>query len=157
MKMRRATLAVIVKNGQVLLGYKKKEEIGTGTWNGPGGKIEDGETSIECVIRETEDELGIRLIDPTLTAVIYFYAGGECMFEAGVYRATEFEGEPTETDVMIPKWFPKDNLPLNKMLESDHKWFQKAVQGEKFGARVYYKEIAKEFDRIEFFDFPESV
>ncbi len=57
----------IVKNaqGEVLMIKRKKEEEGkTGeklTWAFPGGKIFEGETREECVIREVLDETGYRI------------------------------------------------------------------------------------------------
>ena len=47
----RANLCFIVKGGRVLL-IRKKRGLGAGKVNGPGGKIEPGETSMESAIRE---------------------------------------------------------------------------------------------------------
>lgn len=150
--MKRATLAIIVKDNQVLLGEKKKGEIGTGTLNGPGGKQEEGETLVECLVRETKEELDITLLPEKLTysGVITFCVAGVPDFEVHIYRTDTFEGTPKETADMIPGWYPTTRLPLEKMLESDRAWFEKAVQGKTFNATVYYKERAKGFERIEF-------
>jgi 8-oxo-dGTP pyrophosphatase MutT (NUDIX family) len=61
--MKIATLGIVLKGGKVLLGEKKKGEIGTGVLSGPGGKLDPGETLEECLIRETREELKIEL-DP---------------------------------------------------------------------------------------------
>lgn len=154
--MSTATLAIIVKNGRVLLGYKKKgaEEI-SDIINGPGGKQEGGETLEGCAIRETYEEMGIRLIPEKLKkiAVIMFHAAGVPDFEVHVYWTDDFEGEPTETRTMIPAWHPANKLPLEQMIEGDRAWFAKAVSGEKFNANVFFKERAKNFERIEFLPF----
>ncbi len=150
--MKVATLAIIRQQDKVLLGLKKKGEIGTQTYNGPGGKVEPGETTVECVIRETDEELGITLHPESLKliSIITFFAAGEPDFEVHVYLTHEFTGTPTETVDMIPEWFPIDALPLDRMLESDREWFSKAVAGEEFRANVYYKQRAADFERIEF-------
>lgn len=154
--MRIATLAIIVKDGRVNLGYKKKdvEEI-SDIINGPGGKQEPGESLVECVIRETFDEMGIRLFAERLEkiAVITFYAGDEPDFEVHLYWTDDFEGTPTETESMIPCSYPADELPLDKMLRGDAVWFAKAVNREKFNAKVYYKTRAKDFLGIKWLPF----
>ncbi len=153
--MKIATLALIIQNGHVLLGRKKKGEIGTNTLNGPGGKLEPGESLVDCVVRETNEELGIKLVPEQLdeVAVITFYAAGEPDFKVHVYRTDYFEGTLAETADMIPAWYPCDDLPLDQMLESDRMWFGKAIAGEKFRADVYYLARAKDFQRIEFADY----
>src|SRR4051812_41669810 len=102
--MKIATLAIIVKDGNVLLGWKKKGEIGTKTLNGPGGKCEEGETIVECLVRETKEELDIELTPEALDeiAVITFFAAGEPSFKVHVFRTETFSGEPKETADMVP-------------------------------------------------------
>ncbi len=138
-----------------MLGEKKKGEIGTGTLNGPGGKLDPGETLVECLVRETFEELEIRLNPATLEeiAVITFFAAGVSDFKVHIYWTDEFEGELHETADMIPSWHALNKLPFDQMLEGDREWFAKAVRGEKFNANVYYKERAKEFERIEYLPF----
>ena len=55
----RATLLFVIDAGRILLIHKKRG-FGKGKINGPGGKIESGETPRQCAIRETEEELLIR-------------------------------------------------------------------------------------------------
>lgn len=154
--MRIATLAIITPGNQVLLGLKKgKPLIGAGTLNGPGGHLEPGETILECVIRETEEEIGITLEPEKVekVAVITFYSGGVPDFEVHTYRAYDFIGEPKETESMIPEWYDIDRLPVDRMLQSDRAWFPQLIRGEKFNANVYYRNRARDFNRIEFFPF----
>ena len=156
--MKIATLAIITRGNQVLLGLKRGgSEIGDGTLNGPGGKKEPNETILECLVRETQEEVGITL-DPKLVeklAIITFYAAGEPDFEVHVYLANSFSGEPHETPSMVPAWYDIDTFPMNRMLESDRAWFPSVIRGKKFRANVYYRERAKGFIRIEFFPFTE--
>lgn len=151
--MKIATLAIIRKQNQVLLGLKKKGEIGSQTFNGPGGKQEEGESLVDCVTRETREEVGIELDRNALKliAVITFHVGGIPDFEVHTYLTDTFSGTPSETDDMIPYWFDTNKLPLDRMLESDREWFSKAIAGEEFRANVYYKQRAANFERIEFF------
>ncbi|MHB1163113.1 MAG: 8-oxo-dGTP diphosphatase [Minisyncoccota bacterium] len=156
--MKIATLGIITRGNKVLLGLKQgNPEIGEGTLNSPGGKQERGETILECLIREVEEEVGI-FLPPEMTekvAVIVFHAGGVPDFEVHVYRAHKFVGEPCETESMAPAWYDIDKLPIDRMLESDRTWFPQLIRGEKFCANVYYQERAKGFLDIEFLPFVE--
>lgn len=53
------SLVLLRKNGSVLLGWKKRG-FGAGKWNGFGGKLEEGETMLECAKRQ--DKLDIILL-----------------------------------------------------------------------------------------------
>ena len=141
--MKDATLGVVLEGDTMLLGEKKKGEIGTGVLSGPGGKLDPGETR-----EELEIELDPASLEPV--ALIDFYAGGNVDFRVHVYRARIASGELRETADMIPAWYPVNDLPYDRMYESDRHWIGKAAQGEKFRANVYYRDRAKDFDRIEF-------
>lgn len=154
--MKVATLAIITKDDQILLGRKQgKPEIGEGTLNGPGGKQEPDESITECLIREVREELDIELRETDIEklAVITFHAGGVPDFEVHVYRASDFTGEPRETESMVPEWHPVDAIPYERMLESDRAWFPLVVAGKKFNANVRYQERAKGFLGIDFLPF----
>lgn len=153
--MKIATLGLIVEDGMVLLGEKKRGEIGTGVLSGPGGKLDPGETLMDCLIRETREELEIELDPRSLdhVAVIDFHAAGEVDFRVYVYRARILSGQLRETDDMIPAWYPINDDTFNRTYEADRHWLPKAVSGEKFVANVYYRDRARDFDRIEFLPF----
>lgn len=54
--MRPTTLCFPVRpDGKVLLG-RKKRGFGVSKWNGFGGKIEAGETFLQCAVRELREE-----------------------------------------------------------------------------------------------------
>lgn len=153
--MKIATLGIVLQDGKVLLGEKKKGEIGTGVLSGPGGKLDLGETLQECLIRETREELEIEL-DPAsleLVALIDFHAAGEIDFRVYVYRANILLGEIHETADMIPAWYPINDATFDRTYEADRHWLPKAARGEKFNANVYYRDRARDFDRIEFLTF----
>ena len=150
--MKIATLAIITRWNQVLLGVRKsKSAIGEGKLNGPGGKQKQGETLIECLIRETREEVGIELNPAKLEkcAIITFYAGGVPDFEVHVYRTSHFSGEMRETDEMIPDWYDYGPAHIRRLVErmfdSDYRWFPQLVNGFRFCANVYYQERGKGF------------
>ena len=46
---------------RVLLIKKKPNSPTPNLWNGHGGKIEENESALDCIIRETQEELGISI------------------------------------------------------------------------------------------------
>ena len=52
-----ATLCFVIRGGEILL-IRKKRGLGAGKINGPGGRLEPGETALDCAVRETREELG---------------------------------------------------------------------------------------------------
>jgi len=59
MKEIQVTGALIKKNDKYLIGRRGPNEKSPGLWEFPGGKIEKGETPIECIKRELKEELNI--------------------------------------------------------------------------------------------------
>jgi 8-oxo-dGTP diphosphatase len=66
-----ATLLFVVRDGEILL-IRKKRGLGAGKINGPGGRIEPGETALDAAVRETREELGIEALSPELRGELHF-------------------------------------------------------------------------------------
>ncbi len=54
-------VACIIRDKKILIQTRPKGKSFVGKWEFPGGKIEPGETSQECVIREIKEELGVEI------------------------------------------------------------------------------------------------
>jgi len=133
----RATLMFVVRQGEILLIHKKRG-FGKGKINGPGGKIEPGETPRECAIRETQEELCITPTGVRDAGLLYFQFVDGFSIHGHVFTATGFDGTPTETDEAIPLWCPVDNLPFDRMWEDDHTWFPHMLEGRHFSGRYIF-------------------
>ncbi len=61
----RVTCAIIERDGRVLAAQRSESMNMPLKWEFPGGKLEDGEDSADCLIREIREELGVdvRILD----------------------------------------------------------------------------------------------
>ena len=57
--------AVILQDDRLLLATRRPGGHLAGKWEFPGGKIADGETTAECIARELEEELRLKVADAT--------------------------------------------------------------------------------------------
>ncbi len=59
--MKLVTAAVVFdEKGRVLLTKRKKGDTLEGYWEFPGGKVENGESPLQCIEREIEEELSVK-------------------------------------------------------------------------------------------------
>lgn len=132
----RAVLLFIQRGGQgsegELLLIEKKRGLGGGKVNGPGGKLEKGESFVQAAIRECEEEVGLTPHDPELRGCLYFpFANGYKIY-AEVFWAYSFSGEPVETDEAKPFWCSVNSIPYERMWSDDRLWLPHAVLGHHF-------------------------
>lgn len=130
-------------NKKVLLAMKKRG-FGEGRWNGVGGKIQIGETALKAAFRETKEEIGLKVLDPehigTLVFIFEDVAPGElASTTVELFKATQWEGEPQETEEMRPHWFSYDKIPYQNMWPDDEFWLPPVLDGHKVKARFYFK------------------
>ena len=123
-----ATLMFVHRDDQVLL-IRKKRGLGAGKINGPGGRVEPGETPLECAIRETREELLITPRDVRPAGELFFHAEDMPKIHGHVFAATTFEGTPGETDEAVPLWTPVDRLPFDEMWDDDRLWLPQVLAG----------------------------
>lgn len=133
-----ATLLFIVQDGQILL-IEKLRGIGEGKINGPGGKIDPGESSKVAAIRETFEELKITPEDAKKVGELWFAMSDIPDIHCHVFHATKFSGTPTATDEAIPRWTPIDQIPYDKMWADDKFWLPALLNGETFDARFVFQ------------------
>lgn len=138
-----ATLCLPVVDGRVLL-IRKKRGVGAGLYNGPGGKIEPGETPRECIHREVHEELRVGLSGVEKVGELDFVFGDEPFMFVHVYRADDVTGEPEETPEADPEWFDPEEIPYDEMWPDDRYWVPKLLDGETFTGRFRFDDDGDE-------------
>ncbi len=127
----RANLLFILRGDEILL-IRKKRGFGAGKINGPGGKVDPGETPLESALRETEEELGVRPLDAELRGELHFQFSDGFSLQCAVFLARKFEGEAHETEEAVPLWTPFDAIPYDEMWADDRYWLPLLLGGDKF-------------------------
>src|SRR5262245_9607433 len=121
-----ATLLFVFRGDEVLL-IRKKRGLGAGKINGPGGKIDPGETPEQCAVREVQEELGIRAADVSETGLLRFQFTDGLGLLCHVFRAESFTGTPVETGEAIPLWTKVNAIPFHEMWADDRMWFHHLI------------------------------
>lgn len=132
----RANLCFVTRGDEVLLIHKKRG-LGAGKINGPGGRLEPGETALEAVIREVQEELCVTPRDPQQRGELHFQFTDGYALHCTVFVAEGCEGEPAETDEAIPLWVRRDEIPYEKMWADDRHWLPGVLEGRNF--RGYFE------------------
>ncbi len=139
--MKRTTLCFLARGDEVLIAMKKRG-FGQGKWNGVGGKVESGETITEAAIRETEEEIGVKILagDLKQQAILHFSFENKSEWnqECHVFVAKTWRGDPAESDEMKPQWFPFGKLPFENMWVDDPFWLPKVLSGKNIEAEFHF-------------------
>ena len=133
----RATLLFIRRDRRILLIHKKRG-LGAGKINGPGGRLDPGETPIQAAVREVQEEL---LITPTgvrEAGELRFQFADGFSIHGYVFTASGYDGEPQETGEAIPVWCDIDRLPYERMWADDRVWMPLLLAGKKFAGKFLF-------------------
>jgi 8-oxo-dGTP diphosphatase len=149
-------LCYIRDRGRVLLQLKAEGHFGGGWWNGPGGKILDGESPEQAVLREVREETGLTVRDLHRHGDLTFYFGDACEaeFVVHVFSTKRFEGTLQANEEGRLEWLPDDALPYDEMWPDDRLWVPHMLAGRRFSGTFrlsadYQRLIEHELEVIE--------
>lgn len=134
--MRDSTLCYIEKDGCYLMMHrvKKKNDVNRDKWIGIGGGVEEGESPLDCIIREAKEETGLKLEAPYYRGLVTFsmIARGELVTEQmHLFTCDRFSGELiTECSEGDLEWVPVGKAESLPIWEGD-KIFLRLLQTEK--------------------------
>ena len=103
---------------RVLLARRTEGRDLAGLWEFPGGKVDPGETPLQALARELEEELGIRVqASEPLICVPMQYRDKRILLE--VHRVTRYAGKPRDLEQQALAWSPSENLHTYPMPPAD--------------------------------------
>lgn len=117
-----STLCYLERGDEYLMLHrvKKRNDVNHDKWIGVGGKFLEGESPEECILRETEEETGLRLTQYRYRGLVTFVsdeAEGEFMH---LFTATGWTGRIREDcDEGVLEWIHRDRLAALPQWEGD--------------------------------------
>jgi len=126
-----ATLCFIMRDGEILL-IRKKRGLGAGKINGPGGRIEKGETALASAIRETQEEIGVTPTGLEQIGELFFEFLDGYKLHVAVFAASGCTGGLCETPEATPIWTNAEKIPYDEMWQDDPHWLPLLLTRKKF-------------------------
>jgi ADP-ribose pyrophosphatase YjhB (NUDIX family) len=113
MKATLVVSAAVIDNGKLLLVQEGKEHC-RGQWSLPGGRVEEGESLVDAVMREVLEETGYNVRVAGVTPVLRYVSqyGFHCVrfnFVAGIVGGTtSFDG----SEILDVRWLAFDDIDV---------------------------------------------
>ncbi len=115
-----AAVALVDIDGRVLLAQRSQGKSMAGLWEFPGGKVEEGETPEDCLIRELKEELDIDVTEvclAPLTFASHSYENFHLLMPLFVCRKWDGQIKAVEHDEL--KWVRPTEMRKYSMPEAD--------------------------------------
>jgi 8-oxo-dGTP diphosphatase len=117
--LRFVAAALIVREGEILIGQRRPNQPMALKWEFPGGKIEPGESPQQALARELHEELGITAtIGPAVTRIRHNYRHGGAV-DLQFFAVHEFSGEIVNHIYQQFRWVRLEELSGYEFLAAD--------------------------------------
>ena len=123
MKTIKVVAAIIIDNGKVFATQRGYGEFKDG-WEFPGGKIEEGETAQEAIVREIREELDTEIqAEELLDTVEYDYPKFHLSMDCFICKVKS--GDLVLKEHEAAKWLTKETLGSVEWLPADEGLIEK--------------------------------
>jgi 8-oxo-dGTP diphosphatase len=115
-----AACALIDRDKRILIAQRPAGKPMAGLWEFPGGKIEEGETPEDTVIREMFEELSVKVTKPCLAPLSFTsHNYQEFHILMPLFICRRWEGIPVPRDAQQVKWVRANRLREFQMPPAD--------------------------------------
>jgi len=115
-----AAVALVDKDGRILLARRPEGKSMAGLWEFPGGKLETGETPEAALIRELQEELGINVMQSCLAPLAFAsHAYPKFHLLMPLFLCRRWKGTPKPREGQTLAWVALDRLGDYPMPEAD--------------------------------------
>ncbi len=115
-----AACALVDADGRVLIAQRPAGKPMAGLWEFPGGKVEDGETPEQSLIRELQEELGIIVNEACLAPLTFAsHAYPDFNLLMPLYVCRRWEGKVTASEGQKLAWVKPNRLREYEMPPAD--------------------------------------
>lgn len=116
--LRVVAAALYDAEGRVLIADRPPGKHMAGRWEFPGGKVAEGETDAEALVRELREELGVSVSAAhPLLEISHDYPDRRVILS--MWRVERWSGEPQPLDGQRLKWVTPAGLSDEDILEAD--------------------------------------
>ncbi len=108
-------VAGVIYNHQseILLARRPEQSHQGGLWEFPGGKCEAGESALQALTRELEEELGL-VVQKARPLISVNHAYPDKKIRLDVWRIEQWQGEPWGREDQTVQWFHPNHLKNNE-------------------------------------------
>jgi len=128
---------MVIQDDRLLL-IRKKRGLGAGKFNGPGGRIEPGESPLQAGIREVVEEICVMPHDVRPAGELRFQFVDGHSIHGFVFTSGGVDGTPRETPEAAPFWVPLSEIPYHNMWADDRVWMPLVLAGRPFSGRFLF-------------------
>lgn len=115
-----SAVALIDRDGRVLLAQRPEGKSMAGLWEFPGGKIETGETPEAALIRELHEELGIETWQSCLAPLTFAsHSYDDFHLLMPLFACRKWQGTPQPREGQTLKWVRSGDLRTYPMPAAD--------------------------------------
>jgi 8-oxo-dGTP diphosphatase len=107
--------AAVVRDGRLLAARRTAPPATAGRWEFPGGKVDEGETEAQAVVRELQEELGVTVRVERWLA--HQEPIGPYLLKVALVTLEDGEPQPHEHDRV--RWLARDELGEVDWLDGD--------------------------------------
>lgn len=116
--------AIIHRDDKILITQRLEGKHMEFLWEFPGGKVEEGESPEECIVREIMEELGIKIEVMNIFDVVYHKYDDKAILLL-VYDCEYISGEPKAIECNAFNWIKIDEINSYKFTYADEKVVRK--------------------------------
>jgi 8-oxo-dGTP diphosphatase len=128
--LRFVAAALIVRDGEILIGQRRPNQPMALKWEFPGGKIESGESPQQALARELHEELGIHAtIGPLVTRIRHNYRHGGAV-DLQFFAVREFSGDIVNHIYHEFRWVRLEELASFEFLAADRGLIKDLASGK---------------------------
>ena len=110
--------ALFDAQGRVLIAQRPPGKALAGRWEFPGGKLHEGETAYDALVRELREELGVE-VHSAERLMRYSHPYPERVVWLDMWIVGAWSGEPRSLDGQALKWVDPARLGDEDILEAD--------------------------------------
>lgn len=128
-----ATVCFIRRDGKVLLQERAAGRVWAGRLNGPGGKVAEGETPDQAIVREVAEETGLHIVAPKFHGRLDLVFGKptQSHLVVSVFSCQTFSGRARGGREGTLRWYSTERLPYDRLWPDMRYWLPVVLAGGK--------------------------